>query len=265
MHLLPGRKLILLGDGGYASHEFACFFARHQDRITLVSRFHPDAALYAPAPTVTRKNPQGGRPRQKGRKLPTPRKAIQGSKLPNAVVAWYSATMRVVGLASGVGLWYKAGEGLVAVRWVFVQDRDGTRRDEYFYTTDVSLSPEAIVGLYMQRWSIETMFQEAKGLLGLETTRTWVKTSVLRQAPCLLGLFSVVALIFAEEWKRRPIRPLQTPWQEKPEITFSDALAAVRRLFWRQTVFAHLAQPDAFQKLPALLRRFILDSLARAA
>src|SRR5438477_526454 len=63
------------------------------------------------------------------------------------------------------------GAGLVPVRRVFVRDREGTHRDEYFFTTDPTRRPEQIVSWYTQRWSIETTYQELRAHLGLETTR----------------------------------------------------------------------------------------------
>jgi len=44
-HWFPAREFILLGDGGYASHERARFCHRHRRHVTLVSRFHQDANL----------------------------------------------------------------------------------------------------------------------------------------------------------------------------------------------------------------------------
>ena len=55
-------------------------------------------------------------------------------------MAWYGGGRREVQTVSGTGQWYKAGEGLVAVRWVFVKDRTGSHRDEYFYTTAVAMT-----------------------------------------------------------------------------------------------------------------------------
>ena len=50
LHWFPEKKFVFLGDGGYASHEFASFFHHHRRRAALVARFHADAALYdAPA------------------------------------------------------------------------------------------------------------------------------------------------------------------------------------------------------------------------
>lgn len=81
-----------------------------------------------------------GRPRIKGRKLPTPREVVAHAQLIPTTVSWYGGSDRRVELTSGTGHWYKSGQGLVAVRWVFVHDVQGTHRDEYYYTTDISLS-----------------------------------------------------------------------------------------------------------------------------
>jgi len=101
-----------------------------------------------------------------------------------------------VALASDTGLGYKAGAGVVPIRWVFVRDLQGTHRDEYFYTTDTSLAAQQIVSWFTARWPIETPFQEVRAHLGFETPRQHVANSVLRTAPCLLGLFTVVCLIY---------------------------------------------------------------------
>lgn len=263
MRWFPHRQFLLLGDGGYASHRLAKFCARHGRRVGLVSRFYPDAALYEPPPP--RKPHQKGRSRIKGQKLPTPEQVVAHSRRRQAVVSWYGGSSRRVELVSGVGHWYKTGQGLVLVRWVFVHDLDGTHRDEYFFTTDAKLSPEEIVSLYTTRWSIETTFQEVRAHLGFETTRQWVKNSVLRAGPCLLGLFSVVCVIFAEHVKTHGVRFRNTPWYHKGHVTFSDALATVRRLFWEQTVFAQPAWRTLYRKTPPELRSFLLDCLARAA
>jgi IS4 transposase len=73
---------------------------------------------------------------------------------------------------------------------------DGTHRDEYFFTTDVSLSAKAIIEMYGARWNIETRFQEMRSHLGLETTRGWSRRTVFRMAPRLFVLFTIVVLLY---------------------------------------------------------------------
>jgi hypothetical protein len=190
---------------------------------------------------------------------------VEPSRRTKATVSWYGGGQRRVEWVSGTGHWYKAGYGLVPIRWVFVHDLQGTHRDEYFYTTDTSLRPEQIISWFTARWPIETTFQEVRAHLGFETTRQRVANSVLRTGPCLLGLFSLVSLVFAEHVRRHRVHPMATEWYEKSELTFSDAIATVRRLFWEHSVFEKPADHDAFEKLPARLRCLLLDQLSRAA
>lgn len=265
MHWFPQRTFILLGDGHYASHELAAFCRRHHRRLTLVSLLHPRAHLCeAPPP---RRPGQMGRRRIRGAKLPHPQDAVAaaGRKRQRATVGWYGGQKRRVEWVSQTAHWYKATEGLVPIRWVFVHDLEGTHQDRYVYSTGPNLSPPAIITLYTGRWPIEVTFQEAKQHLGLATPRNRTDKSVLRTAPCLLGLFSVVAVVFHRHLHGKPARPRMDPWQPKREATFSDALAAVRRLLWQETVLAESDQTGALKNLPRKLRDLLLDQLAMAA
>jgi hypothetical protein len=44
------------------------------------------------------------------------------------------------------------------------------------------------------RWNIETTFPERRSYLKREKTRGWTKQTVLGRAPCLFGLYAVIAL-----------------------------------------------------------------------
>lgn len=258
----PQRKFVFSGDGGYGTHELARFAHRYRSRLTLVSRFYPDANLYAPPPVVRGK--KKGRPRKKGRKLPGPAEVVKQSPRTRLTVAWYGGGRRRIEVVSGLGHWYKNGEGLVPIRWVFVHDLSGTHRDEYFFTTDPTMTPRTIVETYTGRWSIETTFQEMRAYLGLETTRGRTEKTVLRAAPCLFGLFSVVALLYAQLPFRRT-REAAFLWPGKTERTFSDAITAVRRWLWTDWVFATPAYGHAFAKLSRPIRAVLLYALAPAA
>jgi hypothetical protein len=78
IHWFPARKFILLGDGGYASHELARFCHRHRRHVTLVSRFHPQANL-CQAPSAKPGPKKRGRKRIKGQRIAKP---AQRSKRP---------------------------------------------------------------------------------------------------------------------------------------------------------------------------------------
>jgi hypothetical protein len=262
IHWFPERKFILVGDGGYASHELARFCHRHRRHVTLVSRFPPQANLYDPP--SQRRSPKGGRPRLKGRQRAAPCTVVPQSKGQRFTVNWYGGQRRRVELTSGAGHWYKGGAGLVPVRWVFVHDVQGTHRDESLYSSDPTLPPDHIVSLFTARWSIEVTFQEVRAHLGFTTPRNWSAKSVLRTAPCLLGWFSLVSLIFARHVRDQGVPRRGTGWYAKTEATFSDAITTVRRLFW-ETVLKQWPGHGGVTKLPSRLQLTLLDYLSRAA
>jgi hypothetical protein len=152
----------------------------------------------------------------------------------------------------------------VAVRWVYVEDRTGTHRPEYFFSTDPGLTPQQIVEYYTGRWNVETTFEEMRAYLKLEKTRGWTERTVLRTAPCLFGLYTVIAVWYAElpaRWQRQ--RAVERA--EPGVVTFSDAITAVRRWLWSDWVFATPVHQRAFAKIPPRLRGLLLRGLAPTA
>lgn len=146
---------------------------------------------------------------------------------------------------------------------MFVRDATGTHRDEYFFTTDPGLGAARVIGHYCGRWNIETTFQEARSALGLETTRGWCQKTVSRAGPCLLGLYTVVALLFAALPASK--REGGVSWPGKATVTFSDALCAVRRWLWGEVVLPQASDGTVLQKLPEPIRELLLTTLAPAA
>jgi DDE superfamily endonuclease/Archaeal putative transposase ISC1217 len=257
----PERTFVCCGDGNYATHELAELAAAHPGRLTFVSKFSEDANLFEPPPPYS----GNGRPRVKGEELPKPASVVRdAAERPEMEVAWYGGGRRRVETVTGVGHWYKSGRPLVPVRWVFVRDRAGTHRDEYFFTTAEAMSPKEVIETYTARWNIETTFQEMRAYLGLETTRGRVRATVLRAEPGLFALYTLVAWLDAEA-PARYRRDRLVDWAGKPEVTFSDAITAVRRWLWVEWVFARPGHREAFQKLGGDLRRILLNGLAPAA
>lgn len=256
----PDRTFVFAGDTGYGTHEVARFCQRYRRQLTLVSKLHPDANLYDPPPPYCGK----GRPRVKGDCRPKPSQAVAtASVLTRREVGWYGGGQRSVETLDGTGHWYKAGQVLVPIRWVFVRDSTGTHRDEYFFTTDLSFTPEAVIAAYCGRWNIETTFQETRSCLGSETTRGWCRQTVLRATPCLFGLYTVVAILFASLPESK--RTGAVVWPGKTGITFSDALCAVRRWLWTESILPQAGDAAALEKLSPSLRELLLTTLAPAA
>lgn len=266
LHWFPGRHFTLTGDGGYGSHEMARFAHRHRRRLTLVSRFVPKAQLYEPAPVISGKRP-AHRPRKKGDKLPTPEAVVATAGPADRAacnVSWYGGGRRDIEVVTGTGNWHRNGEGLVPLRWVHVRDRTGTHREDYLFSTDPEMAATGVVETYTGRWNIETTLQEMRAYMGLETTRGWKEATVLRLAPCLFGLFSTVAVLYA-------LLPARTKaagrvgWPGKADTTFSDAITAVRRWLWVDWVFASHGFDAAFSKLSRPFQEALLSALAPPA
>lgn len=263
LRYFPDRHFVFAGDRGFGSHAMASFANRPHGRLSPVSRFVADANLYDPPPLLAGKKPSG-RPRQKGAKQPPPQAGVGGARRQHPTVSWYGGGRRRVEVVSVIGHWYKAGQSLVAVRWVYVHDSTRTHRDDYLYRTDTAMTPQEIIEEYTGRWNIETTFQEARAYLGLETTRGWKCETVLRAAPCLLGLYTLVSVWYwqlpgsvKEDWR--------VLWAGKEAMTFSDAITAVRRWLWSDWVFAMGGHDLAFAKLANALQEVLLTALTPAA
>ena len=261
MRWFPDRTFVVTADGNYATHELAELAARAPNRLTFVSLFYPNANLVEPPPPYS----GHGRPRVKGQDLPDPSAVVEGTTPRQALeVAWYGGGRRRVETVTGTGLWYKKTRPLVPLRWVFVHDLDGTHRDGYFFTTDVAMSVTALIETYTARWNIETTFEEIRSYLRLETTRGWTRATVLRVGPCLFGLYTLVTWLYARlpgRWSRVAV----VTWPGKSDVTFSDAITAVRRWLWLEWVLAVPGHRAAFQKLTPGFRRLLLNGLAPAA
>jgi hypothetical protein len=264
-HWFPDRQFVFAGDGGYGTHALARFAARRRRRnLTLVSLFYANAALHDPPPVVEGKRPSH-RPRKKGAKRPSPEAVVAATEQRQRLeVSWYGGGRRTVEVVSGTGHWHKSGEGLVEVLWVYVHDLTGTHRDSYLFSTDPTMPLAQVIATYTARWNIETTFQEMRAYLGLETTRGRTKTTVLRAAPCLFGLYSVVALLYAA-LPTEATPGVTVSYRGKAAATFSDAISVVRRQLWLEGFFESHGQTEAFRNLPRPLQAVLLAALAPAA
>lgn len=261
MRWFPDRRFRISLDGGYATHELASFAHHHRGRLTLVSRFYPDANLYE----LPSKSKGIGRPRTKGEKLPTPEQVVKKTtRRQRLTVGWYGGEKRRVEIVTGSGHWYKSGRGLVAIRWVYVRDLTGTHRDEYFFTTNTMLTPRLIIETYTERWSLEVTYEEARAYLGLGTTCCRSKSSVEREAPMIFGLYSLVVLLYTTLPIPKTDR-YRITWAGKQTTTFSDVITSVRRWLWEHWVFETSGQRGAFAKIPGPLKDMLLTGLAPAA
>ena len=229
---LPGRRIVAVADSGYAALDLLGG-VRH--RLSVVTRLRLDARLFDPAPP--RKRPAVGRPRTIGQRQPTPARRLTDPHTrwqAVTVAGWYGGEDRRVEIATGTAVWQHPGLPRVPLRWVLVRDPVGESRAQASLCTDQDAAPADILAWFVRRWAIEVTFGEARRHLGVETQRQWSDLAIARTTPVLLGLYSLVTL-WADDLRRsRRLLPLTTAWYAKERVTFSDALASVRRALWAE-------------------------------
>ena len=106
----------------------------------------------------------------------------------------------------------------------------------------------------VQRWQPEVTFREVRDHLGVKTQRQWSDKAIARTTPCLLGLFSVVALLGRQLTPPAHRATATSAWYRKQRPTFSDTLAAVRRELWREQGFVTSRTAASRRKLRPELR-----------
>lgn len=262
---LPDRRLIFVADSGFAALDLLAAVRGH---VCVITRLRLDAALYKPAPP--RRKGQRGRSRLKGDRLPSLKSVLEGQKTvwTRVVVSqWYNAQQRTLLTATGTALWYKAGVAPVPIRWVLVRDPAGEHAPAAFLSTDLKATPAMILGWFVSRWRVETTFQEVRTHLGVETQRQWSDLAILRTTPALLGLFSLIT-VWADDLARNTapaLRPNIAAWYRKNEPTFSDAIAAVRRVLWCPPDFSMSRKSGETVEIPAELLNRLVQTLCLAA
>ena len=227
---LPGIALTVVGDTAYSVIELglAC---RRRD-VRLIAPLRLDARLFTPAP----QRPPGtvDRPRVAGDRLPNLDVVLTdpGTTWCRATVRWYDGADRELELASGAAVWYHNGMEPLPIRWALVRDPGGRLAPRAYFSTRLEDGPATIPAEVVKRWPIEVTFEEARVHLGVETQRQWSDLAIERETPCLLGLYSVVALLGDALHRASPIAIRTAAWYPKAEATFSDVLTAVRRECW---------------------------------
>jgi len=262
----PDRPIVAVADSTYAALEFLAGCRRAKPNpITVVTRLRLDAALYEPAPP--RRPHQTGRPRLKGRRLPSLAASAADPATawtPLTVANWYGCGARAVEVATGTAVWYHSGLPPVPLRWVLVRDPAGTFAPQALLCTDHNAAPEQILGWFVQRWQLEVTFEEGRRHLGVETQRQWSELAIRRTTPALLGLFSLVTLL-AHPHMAAGGCVRQAAWYPKPLPTFADALAVVRRHLWGQGAFCTSPGAGDVVEVPRLLLERLTDALCYAA
>lgn len=229
------RMIRLLGDSAYGGKSGS----RHlRENTDLVSRMVMDAALYERAPQA--KRGQMGRPRQKGKRLASPKQMAQSN------TPWHSTTVTLYGQGVAVqyktldALWYNSA-GNRTLRIVVVRDPKGKRKDDCFFATDLSMTPEAILEAYAARWSLEVTFRDTKQCLGFERSQCRTRKAVERTGPFAFVTYAFLILWFCHQGHQLyPDVVTPVAWyRHKRTPSFADMHQIARYALLRDTLFAH--------------------------
>src|SRR5919198_289981 len=255
----PGRRLVLVVDGGFAAVSLALACVKRQ--VDMVSRLRWDAALdHQPEPQLPGKR---GRKPSKGPR----QRSLQGwaarSDTPweTVEVDWYGGQRKALWVFSRTALWYTPSLPPVAIRYVLVGDPEGKLRLEAFFCTDLQATPVEILQWVVRRWSVEVTFEEARAHLGVETQRQWSDRAIARTTPVLLALFSLVTVLAIRLSQEGPLPVPVTAWYHKAEPTFADCLALVRRHLWRTRYFVNSAEEAECVQFPREAFELLLTGL----
>ncbi|MCP3468504.1 hypothetical protein [Bradyrhizobium sp. CCGUVB23] len=181
------------------------------------------------------------------------------------VSLWYGRTNRIVEIATGAALWYRGGVPPVPIRWLLVRDPTGEFDPQAFLATDLNALPRDILAWFVTRWQVEVTFEEVRAHLGVETQRQWSDKAILRTTPILLGLYSIITLWTHDRAKAQKLKPRTAAWYPKAALTFSDAIASVRRQIWaHQISFMSRPRRDSIE-IPRHIWRRMENALAYAA
>jgi len=263
---LPERPLVLVADSGYAALDFLGRLTHRKRPITCITRLRLDARLYAPAPP--RRKGQMGRPRRKGKRLPSLQQRLRDRKTvwrKVMVPHWYGTGPRTIQIATGTAVWYRIGLPVLPIRWVLIRDPQQQFRPQALLSTDAQIAPWQIVQWFVLRWQLETTYAEVRAHLGVESQRQWNDQAIARTTPCLLALFSLVTLLAATLYQQGRLRVRSAAWYDKSQLTFADTIAAVRQQLWTDMLFAKSVSRQDQIKIPRALFQHLTEALCYAA
>jgi hypothetical protein len=226
------RWVYVVADSAYAGRTLL------EDRpanVHVLSRLRLDAALWSRPPK--RRPWQKGRPRRRGRRLPTPQ-ALAATRR-----HWDQPTVRLYGRTlttqtfTLTALWYAALREQ-PVRIAVVRDPHGRRQDEAFFCTDLTVAAPFILEGYARRWTLEVAYHDSKQWLGLEDPQNQTSAAVQRTAPLAFLVYALILLWYAARVAAHAAPAwVERPWyRQKRTPSFLDMLTALRCDGWQQAL-----------------------------
>jgi len=249
---LPQRLFRVVADGFYAT-----LAGKAMEGVTIISRIKRNANLYDLPPK--RRKKQRGRPRTRGKKLP------KLEKMAAHIQNWRTVTFRQRGktvkrlVYTRVVLWYAVSRKPILV--VISRDPDGKEKNDFLFSTDVTMGPAEVLACYADRWPIEDTFRNTKQLLGGQEPQTRKGQGPERAAGLGLWLYSMVWLWYLREKSRQRHFVVRRWYRQKEAPSFADALSCLRCELWRERIKSMFGISAVHDKKV----EFLLEALAPAA
>jgi hypothetical protein len=260
---LPKRLLIIVADSSYAVLDLLSVI---KDKVSFITRLRLDAALYdaAPARVPGKRGPH----RLKGLRQPALKQRLEDTATQwqtITIAQWYNQKDKQVLVATGIAIWYHSGMIPVEIRWVLIKDAQGKGEPAALLCTNTAISAQQIIVYFIRRWAMEVTFKESRTHLGVESQRQWSDRAIERTTPALLGLFSIVALWADQLHRQQSLELEHTAWYHKQQITFADAIAAVRSSLWKEGIYYTSIQNSDMINIPKPLFDQLTNLITRAA
>jgi hypothetical protein len=217
--------------------------------VHITGRLRKDAALFAVLEPAT--SPVRGRPRKKGRRLPSLETMFQDHNLRwNEIKVFCYGKQTKLLVHQFTALWYhSAGQQPLSI--VLCHDPAGHHANMAFFDTDPQAAPQQIIERYAARFSIEVTNRETKNLLGAAEPQCRRENSVIRAPMFAYWSYCFVVLWFVQQFTTaKALVADPAPWYcQKKSFSFSDMLAAARRSHFSLRIYSKAAQINKFEKI----------------
>ncbi len=237
------KQLVISVDGSYTNKEV---IKKLPERVTLIGRIRKDTKLYA-APD---KQPEVGRKRVYGDRLPTPEQIRQADQYPwQKVKAWAAGKEHQfdVKIIKNT-LWRSAGQNhnlqLVVIRPLGYRLTKSSkilyREPAYLICTDNQLNIEKLLQAYIWRWEIEVNFREEKSLLGCGQAQVRNPNSAESIPAFISVIYALLNLAAHRSLKKSNELMLpRTKWykkKEKKRHTTGDLINNMKAQAWSKSI-----------------------------
>ena len=249
---LPDRRFLCHCDGFFAS------LAGHTIPNTyIISRMRRDATIYD---VLTEKRKiRRGRPRKKGKKLLSPEQMARRIRNFRLVKTCEQGKNKERLVYARKVVRYRVSQQPVLL--VISRDPTGKEKDDFLFTTDLSLAAAEVIGGFAGRWSIEDTFKNTKQLIGGQEPQTWKGRGPERAAAISFWLSSVIWLWYLRRKTEQRSFVIHPWYPGKLAPSFADALSCLRSVLWRERIKIMFGTNVVHDKK----LEFLIEALASAA